>query len=140
MPVRMALLTLLLGAKEVTILEEEDSFVQKVDYPVYKRDSGVKCPNTKCVSNQETEVRYIKPEFKIVSLKPLTLRCIYCEHELYPRYIASSEWHEGKLENKKYHSADSHWARKIKPENLIIFDSEEGAQSQGFKASSYARQ
>ena len=139
-PVRMALLALLLGAKEVKIPEREDSLVRKIDYPVYKRDSGVKCPNTKCVSNQETEVRYIKPEFKIVSLEPLTLRCIYCEHELYPRYIASSEWHEGKLENKKYHSADSHWARKIKPENLIIFDSEEGAQSQGFKASSYARQ
>jgi hypothetical protein len=140
MPVRMALLALLLGAKEVKIPEREDSLVRKIDYPVYKRDSGVKCPNTKCVSNQKTEVRYIKPEFKIVSLEPLTLRCIYCDHELYPRYIASSEWHEGKLENKKYHSADSHWARKIKPENLIIFDSEEGAQSQGFKASSYARQ
>ena len=140
MPVRMALLTLLLGAKEVTIPEEEDSFVRKIDYPVYKRDSGVKCPNIKCVSNQETEVRYIKPEFKIVSREPLTLRCVYCDHELHPRYVASSEWHQRKLESKKYHSADSHFARKIKPENLIIFDSEKGAQSQGFKASSYVRQ
>jgi aspartate carbamoyltransferase catalytic subunit len=140
MPVRMALLALLLGAKEVTIPEEEDSFVQKIDYPVYKRDSGVKCPNIKCVSNQETEVRYIKPEFKIVSREPLTLRCVYCDHELHPRYVASSEWHQRKLESKKYHSADSHFARKIKPENLIIFDSEKGAQSQGFKPSSYARQ
>jgi aspartate carbamoyltransferase catalytic subunit len=139
MPVRMALLALLLGAKEVTIPEREDSFVQKIDYPIYKRDSGVKCPNTKCVSNQETEVRYIKPEFKIVSLEPLTLRCVYCDHELHPQYIASSDWHEGKLESKKYHSADSHFARKINPENLIIFDSEKGAQSRGFKASSYAR-
>jgi len=138
MPVRMALLALLLGAKEVTIPEEEDSFVQKIDYPVYKRDSGVKCPNIKCVSNQETEVRYIKPEFKIVSREPLTLRCVYCDHELHPRYVASSEWHQRKLESKKYHSADSHFAWKIKPENLIIFDSEKGAQSQGFKASSYA--
>ena len=140
MPVRMALLALLLGAKEVTIPEKQDSFVRKINYPVYKRDSGVKCPNTKCVSNQETEVRYIKPEFKIVSLEPLTLRCVYCDHELHPQYIASSDWHEGRLESKKYHSADSHWARKINPENLIIFDSEKGAQSQGFKASSYARQ
>jgi len=139
MPVRMALLTLLLGAKEVTIPEEEDSFVRKIDYPVYKRDSGVKCPNTNCVSNQETEVRYIKPEFKIVIREPLTLRCIYCEHELHPQYIASSDWHEGKLESKKYHSADSHWARKIKPENLIIFASEKEAQAQQFKPSSYAR-
>jgi aspartate carbamoyltransferase catalytic subunit len=140
MPVRMALLAFLLGAKEVTIPEEEDSFVQTVDYPVYRRDSGVKCPNINCVSNQETEVKYIKPEFKIVSREPLTLRCIYCDHELHPQYIASSDWHEGKLESKKYHNADSHWARKIKPENLIIFDSEKGARSRGFKASSYAKQ
>ena len=140
MPVRMALLALLLGAKEVTIPEKQDSFVRKINYPVYKRDSGVKCPNIKCVSNQETEVRYIKPEFKIVSLEPLTLRCVYCDHELHPQYIASSDWHEGRLESKKYHSADSHWARKINPENLIIFDSEKGAQSQGFKPSSYTKQ
>jgi aspartate carbamoyltransferase catalytic subunit len=140
MPVRMALLALLLDAKEVKIPEEEDSFVRKIDYPVYKRDSGVKCPNTKCVSNQETEVRYIKSEFKIVSREPLTLRCVYCDHELHPRYVASSEWHQRKLESKKYHSADSRFARKINPENLIIFNSEKGAQVQGFRPSSYARQ
>jgi aspartate carbamoyltransferase catalytic subunit len=140
LPVRMALLALLLGAKEVTISGEKDSFAQKVDYPIYKRDSGVKCPNINCVSNQETEIRYIKPEFKIVSREPLTLRCIYCEHELHPRYVASSDWHEGRLENKRYHSADSHFARKIKPENLIIFASEKEARAQQFKPSSYVRQ
>ncbi len=139
-PIRMALLALLLGAKEVTIPKEKDSFVQKVDYPVYKRDSGVKCPNINCVSNQKPEARYIKPEFKIVSREPLTLRCIYCEHELRPQYVASSEWHEGKLVNKRYHSADSYFARKIKPENLIIFASENEAQAQHFKPSSYIRQ
>jgi hypothetical protein len=139
MPVRMALLALLLGAKEITIPKEEDSFIRKIDYPVYKRDSGVKCPNINCVSNQETEVRYIKPEFKIVSREPLTLRCVYCEHELQPQYVASSEWHQRKLESKKYHSADSYFARKIKPENLIIFASENEAQAQQFKPSSYVR-
>jgi aspartate carbamoyltransferase catalytic subunit len=139
MPVRMALIALLLGAKEITISKEDDSFAQKIEYPIYKRDSGLSCPNTSCVSNQGTEVRYINPEFKIVSLEPLTLRCIYCEHELHPQYIASSDWHQGKLENKKYHSANSHWARKIKPENLIIFASENEAQAQWFKPSSYVR-
>ncbi len=140
MPVRMALIALLLGAKEIQITKEQDSFVRKIDYPAYKRDSGVRCPNVKCVSNQETEVKYIKPEFKIISCEPLTLRCVYCDHELRPQYVASSDWHEGKLESKKYHSAESHWARKIKPENLIIFASEKEAQAQGFKPSSYARQ
>jgi len=140
MPVRMALLSLLLGAREVTIPEKENSSTRKIDYPVYKRDSGVKCPNTNCVSNQETEVRYIKPEFRIVSRQPLTLRCIYCDHELRPRYVASSEWHQRKLESKKYHDADSRFAQKIRPENVIIFASERDAQARGFKPSSYAGQ
>jgi len=136
-PVRMALISLLLGAREIAIPKEDDSFVPKMDYSVYKRDSGVRCPNPLCVSTQETEKRYIKPEFKIVNFEPLTLRCIYCEHELHPQYVASSDWHEGKLESKTYHSSESHWARKIKPENLVIFDSENEAQVQGFKPSRY---
>ena len=137
MPIRMALLAFLLKDKEITIPEEGDYFTHKIDYHSYKRDSGVKCPNTNCVSNQETESRYIKPEFKIVSLEPLTLRCVYCEHELHPQYIASSDWHEGKLEHKKYHSADSRWLRRIKAENLIIFDSDNEALAWGFKPSDY---
>jgi len=136
-PVRMALIALLLGAKEITISEEDKSFTPKINYTIYKRDSGIKCANPICVSNQETETRYIKPEFEIINLAPLILRCVYCEHELYPRYIASSDWHEGRLENKKYHDSDSRWIREIKPENLIIFDSENEAQARGFKPSKY---
>lgn len=135
--IRMALVALLLGVREVPVSEEE-SFIPKIDYPVYKRDFGVRCPNPRCVSVQETETKYIKPEFKIVNSDPLTLRCIYCEHGFEPKYVASSDWHEGKLETKKYHSANSHLARKIKPENLIIFDSASEAEAHGFKPSSYA--
>jgi len=139
-PVRMALIAFLLGTKEIFIPREEDSFIPKIDYPVYRRGFGVSCPNRdRCVSTQETETKYIKPEFKIVSAQPLTLRCAYCEHEVHPRYIASSEWHDGTLDNKKYHSAESHWTRKIKPENLIVFDSESEAEAHGFKPSHYAR-
>ena len=136
--VRMALLALLLGAEEVSI-PEEDSFVQDIGYPVYRRDSGVKCSNPKCVSVQETEKKYIKPEFKIVSLKPLTLRCIYCEHGFEPEYVASTDWHEGKLESKKYHSADSYLIKKIKPENLILFESASEAEAYGFKPGHFAK-
>jgi hypothetical protein len=66
------------------------------------------------------------------------LRCVYCEHGFEPKYIASSDWHEGKLENKKYHRADSHWVRKIKPENLIVFGSAQEAEAFGFKPSHFA--
>ncbi|MDH5695177.1 MAG: aspartate carbamoyltransferase [Dehalococcoidia bacterium] len=138
-PARMALIALLLGAKEVSIPREDVSFIQKIDYPVYKREFGTNCSNPRCVSIQKTETKYIKPKFKIVDKQPLTLRCVYCDHEVHPQYIASSDWHEGRLENKKYHSADSHWARKIKSENLIIFDSESEAEAHGFKPSHFTR-
>ncbi|MBE9513427.1 MAG: aspartate carbamoyltransferase catalytic subunit [Dehalococcoidia bacterium] len=138
-PVRMALICLLLGVKEVTVSEESESMLQRKSYPVYERDSGLRCPNATCVSNQETEKRYIKPKFRVVRLKPLTLRCVYCDHELQPRFVASSDWHEGKLESKKYHSADSRWTRDIRPEKLIVFDSEERAKAEGFRPSSYVR-
>ncbi len=135
-PIRMALLALLLGIKEISPTEEP---LPQINYPVYRRDYGLRCPNPRCVSVQETERKYLKPEFKIVKNSPLTLRCVYCEHGFEPKYIASSDWHEGKIETKKYHSADSHWARKIKPENLIIFDSESEAKAHGFKPSHYVR-
>jgi aspartate carbamoyltransferase catalytic subunit len=134
-PVRMALLALLLGAKEIAIPEADSP--PPIDYPVYRHDSGTKCPNPKCVSVQETETKYLKPEFRIVNCQPLTLRCIYCEHGFEPKYIASSEWHEGTLDTKMYHSADSHWAKKIRPENLIVFNTEAEAQAHGFKPSHF---
>ncbi|MDD5082918.1 MAG: hypothetical protein PHU08_06040, partial [Dehalococcoidales bacterium] len=92
-----------------------------------------------CVSVQETEVRYLKPEYRIVGRDPLTLRCIYCEHGFEPRFVASTQWHEGKLESKTYHSATSHLTKKIKPENLIVFDSESEASAHGFKPSHYVK-
>lgn len=137
-PVRMALTALLLGVKEVPIPKEAELPAPRVDYPRYQHDSALKCPNSTCVSVQATETKYIKPLFRIVDVTPLTLRCVYCEHGFEPKYIASSDWHEGKLENKKYHRADSHWVRKIKPENLIVFESAQEAEAFGFKPSHFA--
>ena len=121
-------------ATELDIPEEKrPTFAQKRDYQVYKRDTGLRCRNRECVTNQETETRYIKPEFEIVSNDPLTLRCAYCEHEIHPQYIASSKWHQGIAENKRYYYADSFMLGRIQQENLIIFDSEDEALARGFK-------
>jgi aspartate carbamoyltransferase catalytic subunit len=136
-PIRMALIASLLGVKEISPAQEDS--LPQIDYPVYQREYGVRCPNPKCVSVQKTELKYLKPQFKIVKYQPLTLRCVYCEHGFEPKYVASTEWHERILAEKKYHSADSHWARKISPENLIIFDSESEAEAHGFKPSHYAK-
>jgi len=136
-PVRMALIAALLGAKQLPPVAEDDDSPPYPDYPVYQREYGVRCSNPKCVSGQDTEMKYLKPKFTIVSHQPLTVRCVYCEHGFEPKYVASTEWHEGIIAEKKYHSADSHLVRKIKPENLIIFASAGEAEAYGFKPSHY---
>jgi aspartate carbamoyltransferase catalytic subunit len=135
-PIRMALIALLLGTSEITISETKKE-PKRREYPTYQRESGIKCLNPRCVSIQDTETKYLKPEFKIVNYDPLTLRCIYCEHGFEPQYVASTEWHEGRLESKKYHSARSHWSHHIRQENLIIFNSAEDAAASGFKPSHF---
>jgi aspartate carbamoyltransferase catalytic subunit len=134
-PVRMALLASLLGARELDVPKVDSPPL--VDYPVYRHEITPVCPNPRCVSIQPTETKYIKPEFKIVNMHPLTLRCVYCEHGFEPKYVASTDWHEGKLDTKKYHDADSHWAKTIRPENLIVFNTAKEAEAHGFKPSHY---
>jgi aspartate carbamoyltransferase catalytic subunit len=130
-PVRMALTAFLLGMNNFNIPPNESLSAIKTKYPIYKHDTGIHCLNLNCISTHETS--YIKPEFKIMSTDPLILRCVYCDCEQYPHYIASSEWHQGILENKKYHSAGSHLIHRIKPENLLIFNTTSEAEAQGFK-------
>ena len=135
-PIRMALLSLLLGCKK-PIITDSDLPEPQLDYPVYNRGYAVTCPNSRCISVQETETKYLVPEFLITGRDPLTLRCVYCEHGFQPGFVASADWHEGTLENKKYHSADSHFARTIKTENLVLFDTERQAQAMGFMPSHF---
>jgi len=137
-PVRMALMAALLGAREIRPSDEDKIAISGADYPAYERDSGLRCNNPACVSLQESEAQYLKPKFKIVSRDPLTLRCIYCEHGTQPEYAASTDWHEGKLEYKIYHRADSHWAKRIKPENLIVFSSAKDAEAHGYRANPHS--
>ena len=137
-PVRMALLALLLGAKDIPS-QPDDLVSLHTDFPLYRHDMEIKCHNPKCVSGQPTEANYISPRFKIVDDAPVTLRCVYCEHGYEPQFIASSEWHQGMRDSKRYHRADSHLAKQIKPENLIVFESAEQAEAHGFKPGYYSK-
>jgi len=137
-PIRMALMALFLGAKTIKIPKGETDIVSKtVDIPA-GQVLDVNCSNNRCVTNQKTEKGYIQHKYKVIKGRPLILRCSYCEYEAQVPYIASSKWHEGTAENKKYYSSDSFMLEKIRPENLIVFGSEAAARGKGFTPSQYA--
>jgi len=137
-PIRMALISLFLGAKKTKVAQGGKDFSSKtVDLPA-DQVYDVNCPNNRCVTNQKTEKGYIQHKYKVLPGKPLILRCVYCEYEAQVPYIASAKWHEGTLEHKKYYSSDSFMLEKIRPENLIVFGSEASARAHGFSPSQYA--
>jgi len=137
-PIRMALTALLLGASPIKVPQKADSSLRKTAYTPHEEVFDVQWPNANCVSNHERERRDISPKFHMIKGEPLMLRCVYCDYETHPPYIASSKWHQGILENKRYYSSDSFMLERIKPENLIIFGSESEAMAQGFSPGQYA--
>ena len=135
-PIRMALTALLLGTTSIDVPQTGDRCRTDDTYLECRQIIDVKCPNPNCVSNRESH--YIKPRLKMISRKPdepLILRCAYCEDETHPPYIASSEWHQGMIKNKRYHKSDSFMLNRIRPQNLIIFGSDTEAQLHGFMPS-----
>jgi aspartate carbamoyltransferase catalytic subunit len=137
-PIRMALIASLLGVKEIAVPQDQAGFASNTTDVPPQQVFGVSCSSSRCVTNHKTEKGYIQHKFKALKGRPLILRCAYCEYEAQVPYIASSRWHEGTAENKKYYSSDSFMLEKIKPENLMVFGSEAAAREQGFAPSQYA--
>lgn len=135
-PVRMALISLLLGCSP-RIVAPQDGFGEDwrpVSHPLYTHDTGVRCPNERCVSSQPSELRYLPRRFVLIAGTPPRLRCWYCDHEIEPPVIATAEAYDEPTHRRKYHPARSRWATAIRPENLLMFGSAEDAEAAGFRA------
>jgi aspartate carbamoyltransferase catalytic subunit len=120
-PVRMALVAALLELFPSLLNRPVES-----RYPFYSNVEGVRCVNSRCVTREENEQRYLSPKFAIVSETPLTLRCVYCDLEYEPSIVSRSS-------TKKYFDELSEW-REIydrTPQDLVLFASEQEAIDAG---------
>lgn len=122
-PVRMALISLLLGCHKPKAAIERP---KPSNYYVYSSAAGSRCGNPACVTTHES--RYAPPKFAVVSVKPPVLRCLYCDHEKIPKYV-------GNLESHIYHTPEDPSLPRIKPENCMFFDTDEQALKLEFRAS-----
>src|SRR3954463_16424881 len=84
-PVRMALISLLLGIKGKSLHKFQGGFERK-KYPVYDqpRSVGIHCINTNCIVHDPMEAQYVRNKFYIIGSDtggPCKLRCVYCESD-----------------------------------------------------------
>ena len=86
-PVRMALISLLLNLNKNTSLHKFPGGFAKPEHPLYAQPigTGIACGNPNCITNDPTERQYAAHKFYVVAqpaAKRSKLRCLYCETDV----------------------------------------------------------
>jgi aspartate carbamoyltransferase catalytic subunit len=86
-PIRMALISLLLHLHKNKSLRQFDSGFAKPDHPIYAQPigTGLQCDNPNCITGDPSERQYAANKFYVVAEdtpQRCKLRCVYCEKEV----------------------------------------------------------
>jgi aspartate carbamoyltransferase catalytic subunit len=119
-PIRMAILALLLGRLEL------DAGPPDIEERLVRIEIGHNpCPNANCVTH--TEKRHQRLGFRLMSRDPMRAACGYCSQEIPIGLVGCST-------TRHFHACDSAVARKIRSDHLIFFRDEAEAVAMGFSA------
>jgi aspartate carbamoyltransferase catalytic subunit len=99
-PVRMALISLLLGLNKGQSLHKFEGGFEKQDVPIYDqpRSVGMHCPNNNCIVHEPMEAQYVRNRFQVVKTSSeagCKLRCDYCESDVESFVVAhkKNKWY-----------------------------------------------
>src|SRR5437764_7703619 len=81
-PVRMALIALLLNANGEFTFADFDTGCRDADATLCVRASDLVCPNGNCITHDPLEAANAVPKFHRIESKPARLRCFYCETDM----------------------------------------------------------
>jgi aspartate carbamoyltransferase catalytic subunit len=131
-PVRMALISLLLGLHKGKSLHKFEGGFAKQSLPIYDqpRSVGMHCPNKNCIVHEPMESQYVRNRFFIVRTdagESCKLRCGYCESDVEKFVVAHKK--------NKWFSKDR--GMLLRPDEqhlreLIVFADEADAREAGF--------
>jgi aspartate carbamoyltransferase catalytic subunit len=131
-PIRMALVSLLLGLRKGHSLETFEGGFERPAWPIYNqaRSVGIECTNSNCIVHEEKERPYVRNKFYIVKnpdLRGCKLRCVYCETDIKQFVVAQRK-------NKWYvnDSAPLLKTTDLDIKDFILFSNESDARSNGF--------
>jgi aspartate carbamoyltransferase catalytic subunit len=137
-PVRMALIALLLHLHKNKSLHKFVDGFAKSDHPVYCQPigTGLQCANPNCITCDPAERQYAANKFYVVeqpSRQNVTLRCVYCEADIDP--CAHTEFVLADTTRKTFSHALETFAGASaeKRKHLVIYHNEADALAAGFQ-------
>jgi len=131
-PIRMALISMLLGIHTRKSLQRYEGGFEGPKSPIYDQPRGVsiQCCNTNCIVHDTMESQYVRDKFYVVrneAANNCRIRCYYCESDI-DHLIVASKKHQWYTENlEPLLQADSEKMR-----DLFIFADATEAESKGF--------
>lgn len=127
-PIRMALISLLLGLKGKSLHKFPGGFEHDEEHLyVQPRSVGIHCCNANCIVHDPMEAQYVRNKFSIVpSPSGVRLRCVYCEREIEQFVVASKK--------NKWYAADPSALTRAGDhlKDTILFANEADAEAAGF--------
>jgi Aspartate carbamoyltransferase regulatory chain, metal binding domain len=130
-PVRMALISLLLGLNKGKSLHKFEGGFDKQRFPLYDqpRSLGIHCVNRNCIVHEPMEAQYVRNRFHVVktaAAEGCKLRCVYCESDVESFVVAHKK--------NKWYTKDA--APLLRDgdhlRELIVFADEADARAGGF--------
>jgi hypothetical protein len=127
-PIRMALISVLLGIKGKSLNRFEGGF-ERDKYEVYDqpRSVGLACANSNCIVHEPMEAQYARNKFHVVPGNGgARLRCVYCEREIDHFVVANKK--------NKWFAADPSLMRSTDHslKDVVLFADDAAAQAAGF--------
>ncbi len=133
-PIRMALISLLLGARKGKALPRFEGGFEGQRIPAYDQpgSDGIRCANLNCITREPSEAQYVRNKFHLVksaSPRAYRLRCAYCETDIEQFVIASkkNKWFSRDV-GIFFRTSEQHF------NELIAFPDEASAIRSGFHA------
>jgi aspartate carbamoyltransferase catalytic subunit len=131
-PVRMALISLLLGLNKGKSLHKFEGGFDKQRFPLYDqpRSLGIHCVNRNCIVHEPMEAQYVRNRFHVVktsAAETCKLRCVYCESDIETFVVAHKK--------NKWYTKDAAPLLRDGDHNLrelIVFAEEADARAGGF--------
>jgi aspartate carbamoyltransferase catalytic subunit len=125
-PVRMALIAKVLGINPFRTSNTKDGPRDQIYECNY-----LLCPNSRCITHNPVEQRYLSNKAAVLSTKPTVLRCVYCDTSIRIRFI-------GREKTRTYVPDES--ARKVTNlHRVAMFVTEDQAQKAGYTLRSEQR-
>jgi hypothetical protein len=131
-PVRMALISLLLGLNKGKSLHQFEGGFGAPQFPLYDQPHklGMQCANRNCITHEPMEALYVRNRFHVVksaTTEAAKLRCVYCEGDIEDFVVAHKK-------NKWFTKDTSALLREGEQHlrELIAFADEAAARESGF--------